>query len=278
MDQDCELRRRSVRARRKPPQRRTLNCLPCRSLKLKCNRRAPCESCIRHGREDACLRNPPPQAQSSQPGALSNVLTLETVLPAPSPTQTPLPRGVDWPIHRIEAPIIRAQQLQPQQRPAVTTPSPFLPMAKARIASRTAADTIELLEQLAQQLPMQSQCDILLSFYELHMNWVYSVIDMPNFRKQYNAFWLTRADVDLAWVALLYAILCVSVIYAPPEILQILEFGRTAVELADKWYFASRQCLFAANCESRPSLTQLQSFIITQLYWHATNDPETLYS
>lgn len=39
-------------------QRRVLSCLPCREHKLKCDRRAPCEACSRHGRESRCQQHP----------------------------------------------------------------------------------------------------------------------------------------------------------------------------------------------------------------------------
>jgi hypothetical protein len=41
---------------------------------------------------------------------------------------------------------------------------------------------------------------------------------------------------------------------------------------------SSRRALRAGDFEARPCLTQLQTFSVTQLYWYATNDIETLNS
>ena len=152
---------------------------------------------------------------------------------------------------------------------------PFVPLF--RIESRHADHTHAWRDLLLRNLPHQSQCDMLTSFYAQHMNWVYKAIEMTAFRKQYNSFWLSTQEADLGWLSLLYAVLCVSVIYIPQEIFAILEFDVANVELADTWYACSRQCLFASGFESKPTLTHLETFITTQLYWHATNDYETLY-
>src|ERR1700753_2460016 len=43
--------------------RRQLSCLPCRLHKLKCDRRVPCETCVRYIRTKQCNQHPAPEAR-----------------------------------------------------------------------------------------------------------------------------------------------------------------------------------------------------------------------
>lgn len=46
--------------------------------------------------------------------------------------------------------------------------------------------------------------------------------------------------------------------------------------LSHRWYSASRPSLQSGGYESKPTLIQLQVFIVTQLYWYETKDIEAL--
>ncbi|KAF9874686.1 C6 transcription factor [Colletotrichum karsti] len=46
--------------------------------------------------------------------------------------------------------------------------------------------------------------------------------------------------------------------------------------LSHRWYSASRQALQSGGFESKPTLVQLQVFIVSQLYWYGTKDIEAL--
>lgn len=275
--------------RRKTPQRRTLNCLPCRQFKLKCNRQVPCESCIRHSRSELCLRNPPPQASSWSPKARTSRGLANTVAPrrpnvsTNSPDQLPPPQDLEWStgldrLNTTNNAVLGQHSHYVQEEQPTRQTSFFLPELCAGLVVKDDAAARIWTQQMLEPLPTQSQCDVLVSFYTQHIDWVYAVVNLQTFRQEYNLFWLSPNKTTLAWLGLLYAIVSVSSIYIPKEVFRILEFEVSNLEMAEVLYMASRQCLFASGCESNPTTTQIQSFIITQLYWHAKNDAETLYS
>ena len=51
---------KSPAQRRGGGKRKPLSCLACRNHKLRCDRRVPCGTCVRHHREDQCRQNPAP--------------------------------------------------------------------------------------------------------------------------------------------------------------------------------------------------------------------------
>lgn len=134
--------------------------------------------------------------------------------------------------------------------------------------------------QLCGMLPTQSQCDVLSCYYFENINWIFQSIHVPSFRKQSTRFWSTNMDeVDLTWLSLLYTIISVSGLYFPLEATKIIGMESSKIRsLAHVWHSASRQALHAGNFETKPSLTQLQTFSVTQLYWLAMNKVEALNS
>lgn len=129
-------------------------------------------------------------------------------------------------------------------------------------------------------LPLRSQCDLLVSYYTNHMDWVYHAIHIPDFYETYRKFWDTDLkDVSLIWLSLLFTIISCGALYVPLCEAALVGFDKESVrELAHVWHSASRQALHAGGFESKPCLTQLQTFIVTQLYWLATRNVETLNS
>lgn len=133
---------------------------------------------------------------------------------------------------------------------------------------------------LVQVVPMQSQCDVIVSFFLENSNWIYQVIHAPSFRQAYAAFWTDKTDeVSLLWLSLLFAVLSVSALYLPREMAELVGFDSAQmVQLSKSWYVASRQCLIAGGAEARPNLLQLQTFLTLQSYWLTMEDVETLNS
>ncbi len=134
--------------------------------------------------------------------------------------------------------------------------------------------------QLCNLLPTRSQCDLLTCYYIENINWIFQSIHVPSFRRDYSHFWDTGVEeIDLIWLSLLYTIISVSGLYISPEAVQIVGIKPAEIRsLAHVWHSASRQSLQAGGFESKPCLTQLQTFSITQLYWYATNQVEVLNS
>ena len=135
-------------------------------------------------------------------------------------------------------------------------------------------------QHLCENLPNQSQCDLLICYYFENLNWIFQSIHVPSFRKDYAIFWNADVtEVNLIWLSLLYTIISLSALYIPISAMGIVGISSNSIrDLAHVWHSASRQALHAGGFESKPSLTQLQTFSITQLYWYATNNVEILNS
>ncbi|KAJ2955017.1 hypothetical protein NQ176_g11437 [Zarea fungicola] len=133
---------------------------------------------------------------------------------------------------------------------------------------------------LVNVLPSRAQCDILVTYFIEHVNWMYLPIHVPSFRREYAQFWETHVDdVDFLWLSLLLAIISVSAIYIPFEAIEIVSIPKTSIrKLAKTWHFASQQALQVGEYETRPRLVQFQTFIVTRLYYFATNNFELLNS
>jgi hypothetical protein len=86
-------------------------------------------------------------------------------------------------------------------------------------------------------------------------------------------------DVDLIWLSLLFTILSISALLFPSESVEIMGYDNSTIRnLAQVWHSASRQALHAGEFESKPGLTQIQTFLTTQTYWLATKNTEAMNS
>jgi hypothetical protein len=134
--------------------------------------------------------------------------------------------------------------------------------------------------QLLAMLPTRSQCDILLTYYVEHVNWLFQTVHVPSFRSEYARFWDGGVtECDLIWISLLFTIISLSALYIPSEATEIVGLPRDTIRnLAHGWHLASQRALQAGEYDARPCLRQLQTFSVTQLYWYATNDIEILNS
>lgn len=301
--------------RRRTPQRRTLSCLPCREFKVRCNHQIPCDSCVRYGREKQCQNNPSPacletailtypkrlkktigtqdkrkhigeapqEPDASSPGACTEshtgngrtaVLTRRTVERSLNPsayyeTVEKLSSLAD--IQELHSPS-RNQRLQ-------CSISQFIP---SYIANSTSSRD-ELLQwriHMVEKLPTRTQCDFFCSYFFENINWIYQVLHIPTFRIQYALFWGSPvSEIDMIWLSLLYTVISVSALCLPAQLAEAMNFEAAQMRnLSRAWHSASRQCLHAGGYESNACLVQLQTFLVSQLYWLATKDVETLNS
>ncbi|KAF4345367.1 transcription factor [Fusarium beomiforme] len=299
----------SADASRPRRQRRTLSCLPCRLSKLRCGRTTPCPMCIRHNREDRCRRNPPPVLASKHHVPASRNLRPKDLAPSGSasvadttkdlPPLTPaslskedggnasLQRGSPRGDGRGFSPHVLSQpQSQPHQADANSA-------NKVSVASAVASRSHDACERtvldetpsywkryLVDILPSQSQCDMFVSYFFENINWIYQAVHAPSLRDQHRKFWASEVDqVDLNWLALLYIILCLGAVYIPSEMAEAVGFEASDLPLLhSRWYAASRQALHAGGYDCKPTLVQLQVFLLSQLYWYATKNIEALNS
>ncbi|GAD99338.1 hypothetical protein TERG_01466 [Paecilomyces variotii No. 5] len=154
-------------------------------------------------------------------------------------------------------------------------PSSLGPVPRDPIDSRLFWKT-----HLAAVLPSQNQCDLLVCYYLENSNWLYQAIHVPSFRRQYAEFWASNVDdIDLIWLSLLFTLISISALHIPFDLVEAMGFEHSTIRgLAHRWHSASRQALYAGEFESKPSLTQLQTFIATQLYWLSTKNIEAMNS
>ncbi|KAI2397342.1 hypothetical protein LOZ67_005457 [Ophidiomyces ophidiicola] len=304
--------------RKGPSTRRALSCLPCRRHKLKCDRHVPCHSCTRYRREDLCRKHPAPSslldgmrgapkgppnniaavadlsaAAAYPPAAAATTTTTTTTAAALHPSQpaaAPLRHPPDALLAAAALTVRDTVASVPPHHLASLTQHlagtsllpaslPFL-AAAGQSPVRHAEVAAFWKTQLIAFLPTKRQCDLLVTYYLEHLNWVYHVVHVPSYLDEYAAFWDTKVhDVNLIWLALLYAIISSSAIYLPLRVAKTAGFAESSIRnRAHMFYSASRQALHAGNFESRPTLVGIETFLVTQSYWLATKNVEALNS
>ena len=129
-------------------------------------------------------------------------------------------------------------------------------------------------------LPSQAQCDMFVTYFFENLNWMYQSIHGPSFRNEYAALWNSDVeDVDLIWLALLFMILGLGAFFAPSSVAEVVGLEADDLpKLHRRWWAASRQALQAGGYDSKPTLTAVQVFIISQSYLYCTKNVEALNS
>lgn len=298
---DERLRRRGVQ------KRQPLNCGPCRRQKLRCDRCIPCSTCVRYQREDECRLNPAPSRKKVH---RSRIITASKI---PQGNSGDLDRssssreaanGEDNRPALLNPVVLGNKSSKDESGDFVnqlkslgsidvgSIPSVSLPQLLAqscrhetsRVLWSTLSDSqhrnLVWKQQLTSMLPSRAQCDLLVNFYIEHINWIFQTLHEPSFRREYSQFWDNEPQRgDFIWLSLLYTTISVSALYVPLESIGVVGFPVESIRpLAHLWHNASQQALRAGDYESHPSIRQLQTFVITQLYWYATNRLEKLNS
>ncbi|KAH8692113.1 fungal-specific transcription factor domain-containing protein [Talaromyces proteolyticus] len=292
----------SRQKKRKPANRRALSCYLCRKHKLKCDRQIPCHSCIRYQREDQCRENPAPSASARITSRQSPSIIAPGCLPAPpKPGGDSLLEILKFPMKYTVNALVECCQSNSRLDPAYTTlflhsrfTLPILlpqsmPMGSVLGDSKVTSSSLIPRHidsklfwrvQLASLLPPRKLCDRLVSYYVENIDLIYHAIHIPSFQHQYNALWtLNTAEIDLIWLALLLTVISISALMAPKEYVETLGIANSAGhDWAHVWHQASRQALHTGEFELKPTLTQLQVFLCTQIYWLETKNHEILNS
>ncbi|EFR00487.1 hypothetical protein MGYG_03489 [Nannizzia gypsea CBS 118893] len=183
----------------------------------------------------------------------------------------------------LETPLAQSLASLPQNILGVSTLPPFIPLLLAEQFQRPVDEnevTIFWCAQLVSMLPLRHQCDLIVNYYINELNYVYHSVHAPSFREDYAAFWNKDIkDTDIIWLSFLYSILSTSAVFIPfPDVKAVGLDPDTIRKKAHLWHWASRQALSAGHYESRPCLTQLETFLVTQLYWLSTKNVEALNS
>lgn len=285
--------------------RQPLSCLPCRRHKLRCDRCIPCGTCVRYNREGECRLNPPPvnkKINRSQVALKSRPPQGTFAKDVESPTTLAVNKGKTG--TNSNSPIPQKQQSGVGVEDFVNQLSQLCQIDTGNIPCTTLPDLLRQSfqeeerralwgtmsdgqhqnsiwkQQLSSLLPSRAQCDLLVNFYIDHINWIFQTLHVPSFRREYSQFWEEDADHgDFIWHSLLFTILSVSALYVPLESVGVVGFPTESIRpLARVWYNASQHALRTGDYEAQPCIRQLQTFVITQLYWYATNQLEMLNS
>jgi hypothetical protein len=295
-------------------QRRALSCLPCRLHKLRCDRSIPCQSCRRFERQDSCRLNPAPAltftrpalSSSSQVSALGLPLTPVNVSGADAGRNDPISQSSngtlalsdDWSASNSSSNSgtyhVRLNRFRPELG-RITDPdrghndnSGGVSVEAFTLRNSLSPDNHTFLDEpqiywkrhLTSILPPATQCDLLVFYFFENVNWIYQAIHCPSFRAEYWQFWSTDvAEIDLIWMALLFMVLCLSALHIPAEVANVAGLEVSQLELLSRrFYSASRQALHAGGYDSKPTLTQIQVFLISQIYWYSMKNVEALNS
>ncbi len=185
--------------------------------------------------------------------------------------------------HNRGSPFPNVKGVEPSYLPCMLNPT-----TQVQSSQQLALDNLSLLPDpasywrwyLGNLLPSQTQCDFLVSYFIENVNWIYQAVHVPSFRRQYAELWTKEVgEIDLIWLSLLYIMLSLSALYIPDSTAVAMGFEPGKIStLCHTWYSASRQALHAGDFDTRPSLYQIQTFLVSQLYWYATKKVETLNS
>lgn len=287
--------------------RQALSCLPCRQHKLKCDRRVPCQTCCRYGREDKCGQLPALHSDSHSPLARRRIAaqTPDAPRPCDNGSQTHLqtaksniPGVIKYPSRANQTTdadnefldsghvisLNRAPTKQKECQSGLTVS--LLPqIGSITSSSREISGTCFHPDsywrvQLLSALPTRNQCGMLVSYFLENINWVHHAIHVPSFRREYGQLWDTDTDfVDLSWLSLLFIVISESALFISSDVAQAIGLSPMNVRnLSHIWYTSSRQALHASGFESKPQLVHLQTFLVSQIYWLATKNVETMNS
>ena len=269
------------------------NCLPCRKHKLRCGRQQPCLNCVRYAREGECHR---PELISPLSGILVSPTPEDTspapMAPAPSMLEQ---RLLEYHERRLSMQSrnvggfdnvsdggssgecsqggLLQQGESPLRSSMLQAPIFVLGLPPSIVSPGLSGEADgQLLWQRygVEQLPDRNQCDMLLSYYLEHCQWYYQTLHVPSFRRQYDDFWRNHhdaSDTNFAWLSLLYSILAVASLNLPQYAQDLVGFAAKESRVrARSWFLLSRQALHTCGFEYKPTLTQLQTYLVTQAY------------
>ncbi|WVQ80975.1 hypothetical protein IAT38_003082 [Cryptococcus sp. DSM 104549] len=197
--------------------RKAYSCTPCRTRKVKCDRRRFCRQCERKSLD--CVW-PPNGVYLDEDEEEEEA---RAVLPSPrgTPNAAAGPSYSATPAPMVDVPntVVSAEQLDhsilndPHDASPGVARSPHR-SSRARafpFHSGAEAGNGMVTNALMKHLPSRTQADVLLERVE----WIHHPLHLPTFLSQYNKFWAMdlarrRQTVHARWLALLYIILCLG--------------------------------------------------------------------
>lgn len=261
--------------------RKPLNCEPCRHSKLRCDRQLPCITCLKRGWQDQCTYGPAVRAESDRSPRrrrTKHSLVRETsvsqtgvgVISPPEPSSAPPPPPRDQsrerretspePIHQRWDEILR--------RPAVAERSNAQPCSTDTLPTLISFGPCVQTTELLRMLPPDTVCEYLVCWYFAHLCPLFRVLHGPTFQKQYSAFLKDPQNVDLSWLALLFAICSLTVKAIPPNDTGLMELWQREPlphdlsTLSQSYRTASMMCLSQDQFLVRHNLNTLEALLV----------------
>jgi hypothetical protein len=269
--------------------RQPINCAPCRQSKLKCDRQQPCASCSRRNCIDSCTyrstqrntRRNPPESTDHDGIARSSPSRQGS---APTITSDPSPQNLQPFIPNLLQPSLTSDVQQHQndthtqwdallQRPIdqmgqseMNTDDPFTHPGNFCFPFPFGPKVSQ--QELLAILPPKNCCDYLITEYFMRLSPLFHILHGPTFQKQYNAFRNNPSQVNLSWLALLFAICSATINTMEPdggvhgEILNTIPGPHNVGILAYRYRTAAMICLSQDHFLIRHNISTLEALLL----------------
>ncbi|KAH6951399.1 hypothetical protein DER45DRAFT_528409 [Fusarium avenaceum] len=251
----------SGRAQKRRP-RKPLSCDPCRHSKLRCDRQLPCNTCLKRGWQDSCAYGSKFTGRQrrkrkglnfvepvTQPQIQAQTASRETVS---SPSRTPEPIQQRW------DDILR--------RPSVDR-SPIRPDSPEPTFTLSFGPSVHITELLA-MLPPTSVTEYLVARYFGTLSSLFHILHGPTFQNQYLAFLKEPEKTSLSWLALLFAIISLTLKTTETSdaglavLWQDTSFPRDLSVLSQKYRNAAMMALSQDQFLVRHDISTLEALLI----------------
>lgn len=275
------------RHKRRP--RQPISCAPCRHSKLKCDRQQPCASCRRRSCIDTCtyrgtqrntLRNTPnstvndavPRSFPAKQGSLQTLLpdsstqSLQESIPSlVQPSTTPEEQQQQDTTH-LQWDALLQRPIDQMGQSELSPDDPFTHSGSFCFPFPLGPNISQ--EELLALLPPPHCCEYLVTEYFMRLSPLFHILHGPTFQKQYNTFRNSPSQVDLSWLALLFAVCSATMNTMEPdngmlgEILDSIPGPHNVSTLAYHYRTAAMICLSQDHFLIRHSLSTLESLLL----------------
>lgn len=249
--------------------RPSFSCTPCRSRKVRCDRKRNCGNCQRRG--EACVW-PEDAVLWGEEGLRERVERLETIILAAGLEQTVQSQVSETASNSSgeEQDVVAIDKLFEQQTD-VTHHDDFdhqIISSKKRKTDDSAhfnnatKQPIKAVQEVLLALPSKSRCDQLVNVYFDRVEWIHHVIHRPSFQDWYSGYWVSglgHSNGDLHSLALLFSMLCLALHFDDR-----LSTPQSGVER--RFFDASFKALQLGDYLSFHSIALLQTLIMQGLW------------
>ncbi|KXT00895.1 hypothetical protein AC579_9279 [Pseudocercospora musae] len=277
-----------------PRKRASLCCTECNRRKVSCNKVIPCQRCIGAGMRESCTRTGQarrvqPETHHSKTSTTPQLFQVQANSSLSLPDKSsPVTAGLSEHDEVTNAATILeflawgrrkevtyATQLTPVEEP--TTYFDDRLYGDTGVSPMVHEDSEEDISPEILQLLLPDQ-QLVMSLVDYHLEfllWYHGSFHGPSFRRQLSEFFehhrgqIQQPDVDMQWVAVLFAVLCGSICCGSKSALSCWGFHETEQELLSrKWHHAVVTCLNQARYMARPSIRSCEAIATLTICAH----------